>query len=155
MYTVALFLDLSKAFHFLDHQMILTKLEKCGIRSVALDWFRSYLNKGVKCTAASTSKVEYSEYKPVKYGTPQGSCLGLLLFLIFTNDLHKQLHHCSSILFADDATLYKLHRNLVYLQWCVQDDMDRLKKYFNMNKLTLNLDKTICVLFLKTRKLKN
>ena len=95
--------------------------------------------------------MEYSEYKPIKYGTPQGSCLGPLLFLIFTNDLHKQLHHCSSILFADDTTLYKTHRNLVYLQWCIQDDMNRIMNYFRINKLTLNLHKTVYVLFQKNK----
>ena len=98
--------------------------------------------------------MEHSEYKPIKYGTPQVSCLGTLLFLIFTNDLHKQLHHCSIILFADDTTLYKTHRNLVYLQWCIQDDMNRIMKYFRINKLTLNLNKTVCVLFQKDKNLK-
>ena len=95
--------------------------------------------------------MEYSDYKPITYGTPQGSCLGPLLFLIFTNDLHRQLHHCSSILFADDTTLYKSHRNLRYLQWCVQDDMNRVMDYFRVNKLTLNLNKTVCVLFQKNK----
>ena len=45
----------------------------------------------------------------------QGSCLGPLIFLLFTNDLHKQIENCNTILFADDTTLYKTHRNLNYL----------------------------------------
>ena len=134
--------------------MMLRKLESYGIRDNVLQWFRSYLSerqRRTKCHISSSGQIEYSEYKPIKYGTPQGSCLGPLLFLIFTNDLHKQLHHCSSILFADDTTLYKTHRNLVYLQWCVQDDMNRIMDYFRINKLTLNLNKTVCVLFQKNK----
>ena len=104
-----------------------------------------------KCLIESSGKVEMSNYTPINFGAPQGSCLGPLLFLIFTNDLHQQLHHCSSILFADDTTLYKSHRNLMYLQWCIQDDMNRLIQYFRINKLTLNLNKTICVLFQKNK----
>ena len=108
-----------------------------------------------KCHVSSSGQIEYSDYKSIKFGTPQGSCLGPLLFLIFTNDLHKQLHHCSSILFADDTTLYKTHRNLVYLQLCVQDDMNRIVEYFRINKLTLNLNKTVCVLFQKNKTSRN
>ena len=78
---------------------------------------------------------------------PQGSCLGPLIFLIFTNDLNQHLQHSSSILFADDTTLYKTHRNLNYLEWCIQDDMQTLTDWFKANKLTLNLDKTVCILF--------
>ena len=121
LYTISLFLDLSKAFNSLEHSMMLKKLETYGIRGTALNWFRSYLcNRQIrtKCLVESSGQIEYSDYKPINFGAPQGSCLGPLLFLIFANDLHKQLQHCSSILFADDTTLYKSHRNLMYLQWC-------------------------------------
>ena len=154
LYTVCLFLDLSKAFDSLEHEMMLRKLESYGICGNVLQWFRSYLSERqirTKCHVSSSGQIEYSDYKPIKFGTPWGSCLGLLLFLIFTNNLHKKLHHCSSILFADDTTLYKTHRNLVYLQWCVQDDMNRIMEYFRINKFTLNLNKTVCVLFQKNK----
>ena len=149
-YTAALFLDLSKAFDTLDHRVLLLKLEKYGIRGTCLEWFRSYLcnqKVRVKCQVASSGKTEYSDYQTVNYGTPQGSCLGPLIFLLFTNDLYSHLNHSSSILFADDTTLYKVHRNLRYLRWCLQDDMNTLVDWFNANKLTLNVDKTICILF--------
>ena len=115
-------------------------------------WFESYLNgrqMRVKCNVASSGKTEYSDYMKVSYGTPQGSCLGPLIFLIFTNDLHRHLVYSSSILFADDTTLYKTHRNLVYLKWCLEDDLCTLNDWFAANKLTLNLDKTVCMLFHK------
>ena len=152
-YTAALFLDLSKAFDTLEHSVLLSKLEKYGIRGICLDWFKSYLSNRqirVKCHVASSGKLEYSEYQTVNYGTPQGSCLGPLIFLLFTNDLYQHLKHCSSILFADDTTLYKVHRNLTYLRWCLQDDMNTLVDWFKANKLTLNVEKTICVLFQPT-----
>ena len=138
--------------------MMLKKLESYGICGNVLQWFRSYLSERqirTKCHISSSGQIEYSEYMPINYGTPQGSCLGPLLFLIFTNDLHKQLHHCSSILFADDTTLYKTHRNLVYLQCCVQDDMNRIMDYFRINQLTLNLNKIVCVLFQKHKACQN
>ena len=103
----------------------------------------------VKCTVASSGKLEYSNYMDVKYGTPQGSCLGPLTFLVFTNDLHRHLVYSSAILFADDTTLHKTHWNLNYLKWCIEDDLCTLSDWFAANKLTLNLDKTVCILFQK------
>ena len=155
MYTLAVFLDLSKAFDSLEHEVLLSKMYKYGIRGVTYDWFESYLTgrqMRVKCKVTSSGRTEYSNYMNVTYGTPQGSCLGPLIFLIFTNDLYRHLVYSSAILFADDTTLYKTHRNLVYLKWCLEDDLSTLSDWFASNKLTLNLDKTVSILFQKNNK---
>ena len=73
LYTVSLFLDLSKAFDFLEHEIMLKKLESYGICGNVLQWFRSYLSERkirTKCHISSSGQIEYSEYKPIKYGTP-------------------------------------------------------------------------------------
>ena len=150
MYTLALFLDLSKAFDSLEHSVLLNKLSRYGVRGKTNDWFASYLQNRkmrVKCNIASTGNLEYSQYQTVNYGIPQGSCLGPLIFIIFTNDLNTQLMNTASLLFADDTTIYMSHRHLKYLKWCVEEDMKRLITWFKANKLTLNLGKTACVLF--------
>ena len=77
----------------------------------------------VKCKSGDPPNLYYSEYYLLEYGAPQGSCLGPLLFMIFVNDLYLNLEHVDCILFADDTTLYMGHRNLVYLEWCVMEDL--------------------------------
>ena len=149
-YTIGLFLDLSKAFDTLDHNILLQKLERYGIRGKALEWFKSYLSTRkmrCKCRVESSTKIEYSEYFNSNYGTPQGSCLGPLLFILFTNDLHLNIIYSSTILFADDTTLYNSHRNLEYLKWTLEQDIMNIMDWFRANKLTLNLNKTECLVF--------
>ena len=96
--------------------------------------------------------MEISDAYVLHDGVPQGSCLGPLLFLLYCNDLPKILESCSCILFADDTTLYKSHENLRYLKWVIQEDLCKLMDWFRANKLTLNLTKSVCMLFPIKRK---
>ena len=150
LHTASVFLDLSKAFDTLDPKILIKKLEKYGLRGVVLNWFESYLTNRqlrVKCEVSKENKTQYSNLYDVEYGAPQGSCLGPLLFLLFTNDLYLNIEHCSAILFADDTTLYKSHRNTRYLKWCIEQDLITISDWFKANKLTLNLEKTEYIFF--------
>ena len=106
-----IFLDLSKAFDTLDHHLLLCKMEKYGIRGVALDWFRSYLSNRslVAKINDQSNKIYYSTRHPITYGTAQGSCWGPLLFIIFCNDIQRLDLYGSLILFADDTTLINVN----------------------------------------------
>ena len=84
---------------------------------------------------------------PIEFGTPQGSVLGPLIFLIFNNDLNLHLQFCNSILFADDTTIYNTHKDMRHLTWCIQEDLKTISDWFKANKLTLNIEKSVCMLF--------
>ena len=155
-YTACVFLDLSKAFDTLEPRILLEKMQRYGIRGVASKWFNSYLSNRklrVRCGTEKDPGVSYSSLYDVDYGTPQGSCLGPLLFLIFTNNLYRNLENCHAILFADNTTVYKGHRNKNYLRWCLESDLIRLTDWFRANKLKVNINKTVFMSFGRSGKL--
>ena len=147
--TKAVFLDLSKAFDTLSYDILLKKMERYGIRGISLEWYRSYLHNRdmrVKCQT-SENDTTYSDPHLIEYGAPQGSCLGPLLFTIFTNDLSKHLIFTKCILLADDTTLYMSHENEQYLTWCINEDLKIVNDWFKANLLMLNIDKSVCMTF--------
>ena len=86
MFSTGVFIDLKKAFDTVDHDILLDKLYRYGIRGIILDWFSSYL-KGRSQVTQIGEHVSPKELNPC--GVPQGSVLGPLLFLNYINDIYK------------------------------------------------------------------
>ena len=78
---------------------------------------------------------------------PQGSCLGPLIFLIFCNYLNIHLTHMQCIQFTDNTTLYLGHPNLTVLKRMIEYSLDVIQDWFRANKLTLNVEKSVCLIF--------
>ena len=148
--TAAIYLDLSKAFDMISHDLLLKKLKLYGIRGISNNWINSYITDRylqVKCRTLSCNKPELSDKYNINYGTAQGSCLGPLLFNIFCNDLYLNIEYCNIIMFADDITLYASHRNITYLNYILQTDLQNIENWLVSNKLSLNVSKTFAMKF--------
>ena len=102
-FVLGLFLDFSKAFDTVNHEILFTKLEYYGIRGIALDWFKSYLSGRKQFVEYNNV---YSSNASISCGVPQGSILGPLLFLLYINDLAYASQKIFSLLFADDSNLF-------------------------------------------------
>ncbi len=105
---IAIFLNLSKAFDTIDHEILLHKSEYYGVRGIALDLFISYLKNRKQYTEINGVT---SEMKSINCGIPHGSVLGPLLFLIHINDMPIWLKSALSITFTDDSRVYCSNKN--------------------------------------------
>ena len=81
---IALFMDLSKAFDTIDHNILLHKLYNYGIRGIVWSWINSYLSNRQQYVSIDDVNSPISH---INCGVPQGSILGPLLFLIYVNDI--------------------------------------------------------------------
>ena len=145
------FLDLTKAFDTVSHEILLKKLELYGISGPTLDWFKSYLsNKDQVCVVQGYT----SEPRTINCGVPQGSILGPLLFL-YINDLPACLKYATARMFADDTTITNSHKSTARLHREVNHDLDNLQNWLLANHLSLNFLKTEYMYFATDYNLSN
>ena len=146
MNTVGIFMDLSKAFDTIDHNILLAKLYHYGFRGVSQKWFENYLTCRKQFVSYNSGK---SGNEDIKCGVPQGSILGPLLFILYMNDICYTSKLLKTILFADDTTCFYSHKNVKTCE-TVNSELKEVCNWFKANKLSLNAKKTN-LMFLGTR----
>ena len=144
-FMISVLLDFKKAFDTVDHDILLGKLHKLGIRGVERDWFRSYLysREHVDVGGVCSSK----DIGMGNCSVPQESVIGPLLFLVYINDMKQCSDKFSFIHYADDATVSLSGKNLVETINLANAELENIDKWLFSNKLALNIDKTNYVLF--------
>ena len=148
-------LDMSAAFDVVDHDILIKKLKLYGFDDNSIKWMGNYLSGR---TQAVYIDGFLSSFLPVEVGVPQGSILGPLCYVIFTNDLPETILQSSHVhwshlttycaecgglcCFADDSTYSVSSHDQKVLEEKLNEKYNILANYMGNNKLKLNDDKT-------------
>lgn len=147
-----IFIDVTKAFDSISHELLMKKLYRHGIRGKSFDLIESFLTNRTQYVSLNNTN---SSPMNIEFGTPQGSTLGPVLFILYLNDITKLKLHGKIILFADDAALIYSACDVIELNQQMNEDVATLSHWFESNKLTLNRKKTKCMIFTKSSISKN
>ena len=134
----AIFIDLSKVFDTLNHDLLIAKLGAYGFETDALRYMKSYLtNRKLRVRVNKT----FSESERTTTGVPQGSILGPLLFNIFLSDLFLFLSNSSLNNYADDNTLYTFGDQVKKIKDNLRNSFDMVHQWFYENYMVRNAGK--------------
>ena len=135
----AAFLDIKKAFDTIDHRILVNKLSQYGICDDSLKCFESYISERVQCCSVNgyTSMLRH-----IKYGVPQGSILGPLLFIIYINDLPNVVKNSKICLYANGTNLSTEVNKVSDISDQLIPEFTNILNWLKENRLSLNLIKT-------------
>jgi hypothetical protein len=138
--TCGLFLDFSKAFDTVNHEILLSKLYRYGIQGIPLLCFRDYL----------TNRYQYVKFDNVE--SEQRSTLGPLLFILYINDMPNCSKKLSFRIFADDTNIFYSHISIDEIERVMNDELHHIIQYCNINKISINYNKTNYMVITSTKK---
>ena len=131
-------MDLSKAFDCIPHELLIAKLHAYNFDKNCLKLIYNYLKERKQRVKINS---EYSTWKEVINGVPQGSVLGPLLFNIFINDFFFFVEHSEICNYADDNSLTVADIHIDKIISKLQSDIENLDMWFKCNMLLLNQSK--------------
>ena len=138
--TGCIFVDFSKAFETIEHNILIDKLKCYGFENQSLKLMHHYVSTRTQVT---TVKNHTSSSRGVECGTAQGSILGPLLYIIYVNDVLNVLGDENDVyLYADDMLILSKNINPERMMLNLQNKMDKIYKWCMLNKLTINESKT-------------
>jgi hypothetical protein len=135
-------------------------MSEMGIRGIVLKWFQSSLNNRAqrveityRCNETNRIINSLSAERPIRYGVPQGSVLGPVLFLLYINDLESCIEYGRPTFFADDISIFISGKSINSVQGKVNETINKPTEWFSRNKLIINKGKTTAILFHKPQKI--
>ena len=152
---INIYLDLSKAFDTLDHEILLAKLQYYGIHGTPLELLKSYLTNRKQYVEIEDTK---SKMLDISTGVPQGSILGPLLFIIYVNDFALSSEKFKFVMYADDTTLTSTLETFSTNELngnpasSINIELNKISEWLKLNRLTLNVQKTKYMLFKTSKK---
>ena len=134
----AVLTDLSKAFDCIPHNLLIAKLQAYGFDKPALNFILTYLTERNQRTKVND---KYSKRRYLKYGVPQGSILGPLLFNLFMNDIFYFIKESKLANYADDTTAYISKEGIFPLLHALKSETEIVLDWFKINEMKSNSDK--------------
>ena len=141
----ATFIDLSKAFDSICHSILMKKLTKLNFGPNSVKLLGNYLTNRTQRVKVNGL---FSDWIELHRGVPQGTILGPLCFLIYVNDMISEVDESVELIqYADDTTILCAAKNINTVTNSLEKNISKLSKYFEINHLKMNVDKTKFVLF--------
>jgi hypothetical protein len=135
---------MKRAFDVVPHDILIAKLDNLGVRGLIKDWFISFLSRREQKVMVNGVFSSFSTF--LTMSVLQGSVLGVLLFLIFINDM-KNVSDLFKIIFADDSNFLAAGKDLRQLESFVNLELQKITVWFKANRLALNFKKSKCMLY--------
>ena len=148
-YTVGIFLDFTKAYNMMWKGGVLEKLKRMKTGGEILNWIDDFLTDR---TFQVRIGEELSGTFRLENGTPQGSRLSPLLFLIQINDFPEAEPNTKQAIYADDSSIWKCGPNLKFITKKLQTEVNKIEKWCDEWGFSLSPEKTVGVVFGNFRK---